>query len=265
MGIEVLRPANPLSPPPEVPERVCSEAVDAMLLKLPEWSAGEVTLVDLQAAPPADPTSEPQNFDEQTVESQPPAMGANPVAVRVGVATPNKGPIRRSRVRRMDDDLGTPAEPPQPTPKAPRETKPKPAASERGPAKNAQERVRHLSSTEQQKVARSGELADRIALERVYGKAVWETLLQNPKLTPPEVLRIARMAGLPMPLLELIVGNRAWIASPQIRRALLANRRLTKDMIATILRVTPKNELRIMHKQTAYPAVVREAAAKLLK
>ncbi len=118
---------------------------------------------------------------------------------------------------------------------------------------------------QQQKVARSGELSDRVALERLYGKSVWETLLNNARLTPPEVLRIARMGALPQPLLELIVGNRARLASPQVRRALLANRRLTRAMIATVLQATPRNELKLMHKQTAYPAIVREAAAKLLR
>ncbi len=132
-------------------------------------------------------------------------------------------------------------------------------------ALNVHEKVRNLTVAEQQKIARTGELPMRVALERVYGKAVWESLLRNSRLTPPEVLRISRMASLPVPLLELIVNNRAWLGNPQVRRALLRNRRLTKDLVATVLRATPKNELKIMHKQTAYPPVVREAAAKMLK
>jgi len=132
-------------------------------------------------------------------------------------------------------------------------------------SRNPQERVRGLTMAQQQKVARSGELSDRVALERLYGKSVWETLLNNARLTPPEVLRIARMGALPQPLLELIVGNRSRLASPQVRRALLANRRLTRAMIAIVLQATPRNELKLMHKQTAYPAIVRETAAKLLR
>lgn len=135
----------------------------------------------------------------------------------------------------------------------------------KAPAQNVQERVRNLSVAEQQKVARTGEQPMRVALERVYGKAVWESLLRNPRLTPPEVLRIARMASLTVPLLELILGNRGWLANPQIRRALLSNRRLTKDMVNTVLRATPKSELKIMHRQTAYPPIVRETAAKMIK
>jgi len=147
----------------------------------------------------------------------------------------------------------------------------RPAAARRSPpdrkppARSPQERVRNLSLSDQQKVARTGEQSDRVALERLYGKAVWETLLHNSRLTPPEVLRIARMGSIPIPMLEIIISNRTWLNTPQVRRALLTNRRLTKDMIMTVLRATPKNELRLMQKQTAYPTVVREAAANLAK
>ena len=41
----------------------------------------------------------------------------------------------------------------------------------------------------------------------MYGKNVWEALLRNPRLTAPEVARIARMGQLPRPLIEIIVGS----------------------------------------------------------
>jgi hypothetical protein len=131
--------------------------------------------------------------------------------------------------------------------------------------RNVQERLRGLSAAEQQKLARTGEMNERKVLERLYGKNVWEALLKNPRLTPPEAARIARMGALPQPLLEIILANRAWLSAPIVRRALLANRRLTRDGIMTVLRATPKSELRLMPKQMGYPPAVREAAAKLLK
>lgn len=276
VGIEVIRPTSPLAPAPQRAPEVSQSAIDGLLLKLPEWQEEPAA-----ALPDDEATEEPAAAlpeEEATVESAAPGMGANPIAIRVGVAKPrtDANPIRRSRVTRTDM-------PPSPPPAAlvqPVITRPpvtrqtcefvgkraggNPVPQSSSLAKSPQERVRSLSGAEQQKVARGGELADRVALERHYGKAVWETLLHNQRLTPPEVLRIARMAGLPTPLLELIVGHRSWLNSPQVRRALLANRRLSKDMLMTVLRATPKNELRIMHKQTAYPSVVREAAAKLL-
>jgi hypothetical protein len=136
---------------------------------------------------------------------------------------------------------------------------------ERDPiAKNVQERLRRLSPVEAQKMARDGEAFERIVLERIYGKAVWEPLLHNPRLTHPEVARIARMGALPRPLMELIVGNGAWLKSPEVRRALLANPRLAPDQIPRVLRLLPKHELKLVPMQTAYPLAVRDVARRLL-
>lgn len=131
------------------------------------------------------------------------------------------------------------------------------------PARNVQERLRKLNPSEQRKVAMTGRQVERVALERMYGKAVWETLLQNPRLTPPEAARIARMPALPQPLIERITNNRAWLSSAQVRRALLSNHRLSRNLVLVVLRATPKSELRLMPKQLAYPALVRDLASKM--
>ncbi|HET9621258.1 MAG TPA: hypothetical protein VFP84_07830 [Kofleriaceae bacterium] len=132
-------------------------------------------------------------------------------------------------------------------------------------ARNVHERLRGLTLALQIKVASTGELHERIVLERLYGKNVWETLLRNPRLTAPEIARIARMGTLPRVLLEVIVTNNAWLQIPEVRRALLANPRLATDQIVKVLRVTPKHELRLAAVQTAYPFAVRNAAKQLLR
>ncbi len=156
----------------------------------------------------------------------------------------------------------------QPEPERQPEQRPRPArpAATRGDRSpiNVHERLRNLSMAEQIKMARDGDVNERTVLERIYGKSVWEPLLRNPRLTAPEVMRIARMPALPRPLLETIVANPAWLSSPQVRRALLSNRRLSGDQVQKVLRATPKPELKMMQKQTAYPANVRAAAKKLL-
>jgi hypothetical protein len=132
-------------------------------------------------------------------------------------------------------------------------------------AHNVYERIRNLPIAQQLKLAREGELAERIALERIYGKTVWEALLRNTRITPPEVARIARMGQLPRPLLELIVSTTAWLRAPEVRRALLSNPKLSADMIARVLRLLPKHELKLVPSQTAYPQVVRNTAKMMLK
>ncbi len=127
------------------------------------------------------------------------------------------------------------------------------------------ERLRGLSLAQQIKRAHSGDLQERILLERFYGKNVWESLLRNPRLTAPEVARIARMGQLPRPLIEIIVGNGAWLQIGEVRRALLANPRLGTDQILRVLRLLPKHELKLAAVQTTYPHAVREAARRMLR
>jgi hypothetical protein len=176
-----------------------------------------------------------------------------------------------------DDEAGespiteAPGAPPGRAPDAEPDAEPDPgdpanrlAAGTRGP-RNVQERLRGLNLAGQIKLATNGELHERIVLERLYGKNVWETLLRNPRLTAPEVSRIARYGSLPRVLLELILANNAWLQVPEVRRALLANPRLGTDHIMKVLRLTPKHELRLAAVQTAYPHAVRNAAKQLLR
>ncbi len=129
---------------------------------------------------------------------------------------------------------------------------------------HVQERLRGLSVVEQLKVAREGNQAERVVLERLYGKTVWEALLRNARLTVPEVARLARLGTMPRPLLELVVSNPAWMQVPQVRRALLSNPRLSPDMVARVLQALGHEELKLVPQITAYPAAVRMAAKAML-
>jgi hypothetical protein len=157
-----------------------------------------------------------------------------------------------------------PPGPSAPTPEPPAALIPEEDADEPAPA-NVQERLRGLSVTEQLRVAREGTITERIVLERLYGKVVWETLLRNTHVSVPEVARLAKMGTMPRPLLELIVGNPAWLKVPQVRRALLSNPRLSPDMIHKVLALLPRDELKLVPQITAYPASVRMAAKDLAK
>jgi len=98
----------------------------------------------------------------------------------------------------------------------------------------------------------------------MLGKAVWEQLLRNRHLTVPEVARIARKGTVPRPYLEIIVANATWARTAPVRRALLSNPKLTSESITKVLRLTPKHELKLMLKQTAYPISVRTLAKRVL-
>ena len=131
-------------------------------------------------------------------------------------------------------------------------------------AQNLQERIGSLSDKEQQKLAATGMLAERVALERMYGPTVWETLLRNVRLTPPEVARIARKGTLTRPLVELIAANAAWLMVGEVQRALLSNPRSSSVVIHKVLRVMSRADLQLVPQQSAYPASVRQQAKILL-
>ncbi|MEM1030276.1 MAG: hypothetical protein AAF928_20115 [Myxococcota bacterium] len=126
------------------------------------------------------------------------------------------------------------------------------------------QRIRKLNVVDRRKLALQGDQTERVALERIFGKAVWEALLQNPRITVPEVARIARMGTIPRPLLEVIVGHGGWVKVPQVRRALLSNPRLESGLVMRVLRHLPKAELELVPRQTAYPMAVRSAAKRWL-
>jgi len=132
-------------------------------------------------------------------------------------------------------------------------------------ALNVHERLRGLNLQQQMKIAQHGEMSERIVLERLYGKTVWEALLRNPRITGPEVARIARMGALPKPQIETIVNNATWLQIPEVRRALLSNPRLALDQIYRVLRLLPKHELKLAAIQTAYPFPVRDAAKRMIR
>jgi len=125
------------------------------------------------------------------------------------------------------------------------------------------DRLRKLNRGEQIKLARTAEQPTRVALERICGRDVWEVLLRNPRITIPEVARIARKGTAPAPLLDMIVDNKMWAKSGPVRRALLTNPRLSLGSARKVLTLAPKPELKMASRQAAYPAHIRDLAAKM--
>lgn len=131
-------------------------------------------------------------------------------------------------------------------------------------AASLHERMRNLTGPEQQRLASGGTLTERTALEQMYGPSVWEALIRNPRLTVPEVARIARKGTLPRPLVELIATNAPWLAAGEVQRALLANRRSSPTVVQKVLGAMSRHDLQLVPQQTAYPEPVRAAAKKRL-
>ncbi|HEX6241421.1 MAG TPA: hypothetical protein VFZ61_11025, partial [Polyangiales bacterium] len=126
-------------------------------------------------------------------------------------------------------------------------------------------KLKNLNPQQRMQVARSSIQEERVLLERIYGSAVWELLLHNPKITIPEIARMARKGTMPRPLLDMIADNEQWVRHSLVRRALLANPRLGTDAVNKVLRTLPPRELKLVPQQTAYPMPVRQAATRLMR
>lgn len=137
--------------------------------------------------------------------------------------------------------------------------------SPRKRAPNLYDRIRALTLPEQQQMARSGNQSERVALERCYSGSVWESLLQNPNLSAPEVAAIAKKGGLPRPLLSQIAANPSWIAVGEVQRALLTNPRLDQGSVQRVLKAMPRSELQMVMQQSRYSPQIRSLAKRLLE
>jgi hypothetical protein len=248
---------------------------------VPVWTRSRARVEPVAAPPPrtsdlghSDPAFAIAGIEADAAFCDAAAAPAEPARERAAPGDPTAPPEPRSDASSAaapDEAPGqapdaapdeAPDEPPDEAPDEAPDATESPAA--RAP-RHVHERLRGLTLAAQLKLAAAGELQERIVLERLYGKNVWETLLRNPRLTPPEVSRIARYGALPRVLLEIILGNATWLQVPEVRRALLTNPRLGTDQIAKVLRLTPKHELRLAAIQTAYPHAVRQAARLLLR
>jgi len=127
------------------------------------------------------------------------------------------------------------------------------------------EKVRKLTPAAREKLARTGNLAERVALERAFGASIWDGLLENNQITGAEIAKIAKNGMAPATVLSHIAANAGWLSKPEVRRALLANTRLPAAQVERVLRALPPTELRLVPAQAAYPAGVRATARRLLQ
>jgi hypothetical protein len=123
--------------------------------------------------------------------------------------------------------------------------------------RNLYERMRNLTISQREEMARHGALAERVALERAFGGVVWEGLLQNPSISSAEVARIARHGTLPKPLVNIIVNNPGWLSVPEVQRALMTNPRCSGPHLERVVRSIDHHELTRLAQNCPYRSEVR--------
>jgi hypothetical protein len=119
-------------------------------------------------------------------------------------------------------------------------------AAEGAPEKkeNVWDHVRGLSQMEKILLAAKADRTERAMLLQDNDPRVLLSVLRNPRLTVEEVARIAKSSFLNLQIAEVIVKTGQWMASLEVRLALIHNARTPPAFGLRILPTLPENEVR---------------------
>jgi hypothetical protein len=138
---------------------------------------------------------------------------------------------------------------------------------ERGAAeedkKNQWDRIRGQSQMEKILQAVKADRADRAVLIMDSDPRVLMSLLRNPRLTVDEVVRLAKASTLTYHIAEVIMKTGQWMASVDVRVALVHNSKTPQPFALRILPTLPENEIRAIARAGTNMAL-KQAAAKRL-
>lgn len=124
---------------------------------------------------------------------------------------------------------------------------------------------RPLTLGERKSLARSW---DRTVLERLLGDPnpdVVGLLLDNPRLTESDVLRISSARRASGAVLRQILGHKRWKVRPRIRLSLLRNPKLPEATALRLVGLVDRATLRELRNDPLLPQSVRDAIARRLQ
>lgn len=109
---------------------------------------------------------------------------------------------------------------------------------------NVWDHIRGLSQMEKILLAAKADRTERAMLLQDNDPRVLLSVLRNPRLTVEEVARIAKSSFLNMQIAEVIVKTAQWMASLDVRLALIHNARTPPAFALRILPTLPENDVR---------------------
>jgi hypothetical protein len=126
-------------------------------------------------------------------------------------------------------------------------------------------RGRELTVGERRSLARS---PNRRAFDKLLGDPhplVIRQLLENPRLTEDDVVRLAARRPARLEVLDAIAQNARWLSRPRVRLAVLFNPGSPPAMTMPLLAVCTRNELAEVLRSSDASAVLRSAAHELFE
>ncbi|HEY3052442.1 MAG TPA: hypothetical protein VGK04_03540, partial [Thermoanaerobaculia bacterium] len=94
---------------------------------------------------------------------------------------------------------------------------------------------------------------------------VLSSLLKNPRITIDEVVRVAKSSFLNYQTAEVIIGTGQFMASLDVRVALVHNPKTPPPFALRILPTLPESELRTIARGAATSMALKQAALKRLQ
>jgi hypothetical protein len=127
------------------------------------------------------------------------------------------------------------------------------------------DRLRSLSRTERVFLAAKADRTERGLLLQDNDPQVLYSLLKNPRVTVDEIARVAKSAYLTYQIAELILKTGRWIASLDVRVALVHNPKTPQAFALRVVPTLPEAELRTIARGAATSMALKQAALKRLQ
>ncbi|HUP46075.1 MAG TPA: hypothetical protein VM779_11245 [Thermoanaerobaculia bacterium] len=140
------------------------------------------------------------------------------------------------------------------------------AADEEEPgetSQNAWDRVRGLSQMEKILLAVKADRTERALLLQDNDPRVLLSVLRNPRLTVEEVARLAKSSFLTYQIADVIMKTGQWMASVDVRLALIRNAKTPQAFSLRILSILPDSEVRAIARGGVSMALKQAALRRL--
>lgn len=129
---------------------------------------------------------------------------------------------------------------------------------------NVWDRIRALTHAEKIILASKADRQERAVLAQDNDSQILYYLLKNPRITPEEVLRIARLTSISAQVADLITKTTQWSSNQEIRSALVNNPRTPTPLALKLLPTLPEPEIRQIAKSTAVSQALKQAALRIV-
>ena len=130
-------------------------------------------------------------------------------------------------------------------------------------SQNAWDRMRSLSQMEKILLAVKADRSERAMLIQDHDPRVLLSVLRNPRLTVDEVVRLAKSSFLTYQIADVIMKTGQWMASVDVRLALIHNAKTPPPFSLRILPTLPDSEVRSIARAGTSMALKQAALRRL--